>query len=76
MEGLSKLIDSEKRSGRVRGLNIIDHFTLTHLLFMDDILIFLNGSVQDIITLKESLKLFSIATEMEINREKSTISFS
>lgn len=76
MEGLSKLIDSEKRTRRLRGLKIIDHFTLTHLLFMEDILIFLSGSVHDIITLKESLKLFSIATGMEINREKSTISFS
>ena len=74
MEGLSKLIDSEKRSGRLRDLNIIDQFTLSHLPFVDDILIFLSGSVQDIMSMKEALKLFSSATGMEINKGKSTIS--
>jgi len=76
MEGLSRLLDSEKRAGRLRGLEITNPFLLNHLLFVDDILIFLNGDIQDIITLRESLKLFSAATGMEINREKSIVSFS
>lgn len=76
MEGLSRLIDSEKRRGRLKGLKITEHFNLTHLLFVDDILIFLSGSVQDTTSMNEVLNIFSRAMGMEINRGKSTISFS
>eukprot|EP00253_Pinus_taeda_P028493 PITA_28493 len=74
MEGLSRLITTEKRRGGLQGLKIMEHFYLTHLLFVDDILIFLNGSVRDTISLNEILILFCKAMGMEINREKSTIS--
>eukprot|EP00253_Pinus_taeda_P023181 PITA_23181 len=76
MEGLSRLIILEKRSGGLQGLKITEQFYLTHLLFVDDILIFLNGSVRDLTSLNEILNLFCRATGMEINREKSTISLS
>ena len=76
MEGLSRLIATEKRRGGLQGLKIMEHFCLTHLLFVDDILIFLNGSVRDTISLNEIMILFCRATSMEINREKSTISIS
>lgn len=49
---------------------------LTHLLFVDDILIFINGSVRDSTTLNEILQLFCSATGMEIKRGKSSISLS
>lgn len=76
MEGLSILIASAKRSGGFSGLKIMEHFYLTHLLFVDDILIFLNGSVRDTTSLNEILNLFCSATGIEINRGKSTISLS
>ena len=72
MEGLSRLIAATKRNGDFSGLKITEHYSLTHLLFVDDILIFLNGSVRDIIALNDILQLFCKATGMEINREKST----
>ena len=46
---------------------------LTHLLFVDDVLIFYYGSVKDFNTLDDILKLFSKATGMNINFEKSTV---
>ena len=47
-----------------------------HLLFVDDILIFCNGSRQDIAKLCDGLLLFKQATGMEINEQKSSITFS
>eukprot|EP00253_Pinus_taeda_P031496 PITA_31496 len=76
MEGLSRLITSAKRSGNISGLKIMEHFDLTHLLFVDDILIFINGSVRDTTSLNEILHLFYSATGREINRGKSIISLS
>jgi len=74
MEGLSRLISFAKRSGCISGLKIMEHFYLTHLLFVDDILIFINGSVWDTTSLNEILHLFCSAIGMEINRGKSSIS--
>ena len=72
MEGLSRLIASAKRNGDISGLKIMEHYYLTHLLFVDDILIFINGSVRDSTALNDILQLFCKATSMEINRGKST----
>lgn len=72
MEGLSRLIATAKRNGDFSGLKITEQFYLTHLLFVDDILIFMNGSVRDNIALNDILQLFCKATGMVINREKST----
>lgn len=47
MEGLSRLMDSTKNSGDIRGLRITDLCFLTHLLFVDDVLIILDGSIRD-----------------------------
>lgn len=42
MEGLSRLIKEEQRRGRLRGIRITEGCTLTHLLSVDDVLLFLN----------------------------------
>lgn len=76
MEGLTRLISFEKGVGRLMGLNITGQCILNHLLFMDDVLIFLKGDIQDHTTLSEVLQLFSLVTRMEINIPKSTITFS
>eukprot|EP00253_Pinus_taeda_P017857 PITA_17857 len=73
MEALSRLIISAKRDGSIRGLKITDECYLTHLLFVDDVLILLDGSIQDTSTFIHILGLFSHATGMEVNRLKSTI---
>eukprot|EP00253_Pinus_taeda_P011269 PITA_11269 len=73
IEALSRLIISAKREGSIRGLKITDECFLTHLLFVDDVLILLDGSIQDTTTFTRILSLFSTATGMEVNRSKSTI---
>jgi len=46
---------------------------LTHLLFVDDVLIFLNGSIGDLTNIKATFSLFQVATGMLINDTKSTL---
>lgn len=76
MEGLSRLIASAEQSGDIRGLRITDIFFLTHLLFVDDVLILLNGSIRDSRAFSKILLLFSSATGMLPNQTKSSITCS
>lgn len=73
MESLSRLIASKKREGRLKGLRMNDIFHLTHLLFVDDLLIFLNGNIRDSATFHEILILFEKATGMITNQTKPMI---
>eukprot|EP00253_Pinus_taeda_P031311 PITA_31311 len=73
MEGLSHLMDSTKQAGAIGGLRISDLRYLTHLLFVGDVLILLDGSVRDSRTFSKILQLFSAATGMLPNQLKSTI---
>jgi len=67
MEGLSRLIALAKREGRLQGLNISDKCILTCLLFVDDVLIFLNGGIRGTTAFYDILLLFSSAIGMEPN---------
>lgn len=63
-EGLSHLIRSAKREGAVKGLEVAVNMFITHLLFVDDILLFTNGSLNEIKELKNILDLFMKAIGM------------
>jgi len=76
MEGLSRLIDSAKRTGDIWGLRISKFFSLTHLLFVDDVLILMDGSIRNTRSFSKILLLFSSATGMLANQSKSTITCS
>lgn len=73
MEGLSRSIAAEHIRGRIEGIKIMDNCFLTHLLFVDDVLIFLNGSIRDTTTLQYVFDIFEKATGMIINVHKSTL---
>lgn len=75
MEGLIRLIISAKRDGSLSGLKISDDCYLTHLLFVDDVSILLDGSIKDSQAFSHILQLFSTATGMLVNQKKSTITF-
>jgi len=64
MDGLSHLLASAKIDGNLHGLKISDSCFLTHLLFVDDVLIFLDGSIRDSLTLSKILSIFLSATGM------------
>jgi hypothetical protein len=75
-EGLSRAIAAEKRSGSFPGINISNTLHITHLLFVDDILVFSAGTRGEADNLNNTLKLFSKATGMIINEGKSTLTTS
>eukprot|EP00253_Pinus_taeda_P002165 PITA_02165 len=53
-EGLSQLILKAKREGSVKGLEVAFNMSISHLLFVDDILLFTNGNMTKIKELKHS----------------------
>jgi hypothetical protein len=73
VEGLSRALAAEKRSGSFPGINISNSLQITHLLFVDDILIFTSGTKGEAETLKNTVNIFSKATGMIINEGKSTL---
>lgn len=74
-KGLSRLIGVMKRGGTLRGVKMGRYIFLVHLLLVDDVLLFGAGSIREGEVLK-ALDLYSKATGMEINMQKSYISFS
>jgi hypothetical protein len=74
VEGLSRLINQEKYGGGFQGIHIGGRLYISHLLFVDDILLFVNGSCRDIIKMKSILNIFVEGTGMIFNALKSSIS--
>eukprot|EP00253_Pinus_taeda_P008403 PITA_08403 len=72
-EGLSQLILKAKREGTVKGLEVAVNMFISHLLFIDDILLFSNGNMTEIKELKKILELFMKATGMLMNYRKSQL---
>eukprot|EP00253_Pinus_taeda_P023539 PITA_23539 len=70
-EGLSRLIQKARREGKVKGIEVAINLFISHLLFIDDILIFSNGSANEINEFKSIFDLFLKATGMQINFRKS-----
>jgi hypothetical protein len=73
VESLNRIIHKESSSANLKGIKININFSLTHLLFVDDILIFCEGNISYITLLKVILQTFCIATGMQINMEKSSL---
>eukprot|EP00253_Pinus_taeda_P026386 PITA_26386 len=72
-EGLSQLILKAKREGTVKGLEVAVNLFISHLLFVDEILLFSNGNMTEIKELKNILELFMKATGMQVNYRKSQL---
>ena len=72
-EGLSQLLKKAHCEGQLNGIVVAQQLQITHLLFVDDVLIFCSGSAHDVDTISKILGLFSSTTGMEINVGKSTL---
>ena len=75
-EGLIRFILAANNVGSFKGIPISEVLFITHLLFVDDILIFCDGTHQDIIKLKQGILLLQVPIGMLLNDEKYTISYS
>eukprot|EP00253_Pinus_taeda_P015495 PITA_15495 len=72
-DGIILWIHEAKRQGTLKGIEVAQNFWVTHLLFVDDIILFNNGSLEDCRTLKRILDLFLKSTGLCINERKSTL---
>eukprot|EP00253_Pinus_taeda_P031667 PITA_31667 len=72
-EGLSRLIHKARREEKIKGIEVAINLYITHLLFVDDILIFSNGSYNELKEFKSIFDLFLKATGMQINSRKSQV---
>jgi len=75
-ECLSHFLIEAKSDGNFKDIKITSGLYISHLLFVDEILIFCDGSRQDIEKMCEGLILFKQATCMVINEQKSSVTLS
>jgi hypothetical protein len=73
-EALSRYLVEAKRNGSYKGIPISQVLYISHLLFVDDVLIFSDGSKRDVDKLCKGLALFKRATGMIVNEYNLTIS--
>ena len=71
IEGLSLLIKDEKVKGKIQGIKISDSLYLTHLLFVDYVILFGNGMVMEWMAFDVLLETFCSASGMSISLNKS-----
>ena len=57
----------------IKGVKVSNQTELTHVLFIDDVLMFVVGTFSNIQNLEKVLKNYQVATSMEINLEKSKL---
>jgi hypothetical protein len=74
VEGLSRLLKEAMDNDSFKGVHIGTSCNVTHLLFVDDILIFYEGTKRVIEKFRDIMPLFCKATGVTINLQKSTIS--
>jgi hypothetical protein len=74
-EGLSRAVKEFKREGAIKRIKVGRSLSLSHLLFVDDVILFGLGIVREAEKYKKILDLYCRARGMEINAHKSTILF-
>ena len=75
IEGLSLLINDARVNGLIRGIKISPSLTLTHLLFVDDVILLGTGTLLEWMAFDVILGTFCKASGMCINMEKSVFLF-
>ena len=76
VEGLSRFIHSAQLRGDFQGISFGNNIILSHILFVDDIIMVSDGSERSLSTLYEVLLIFCKASGMIINEDKSSLYYS
>ena len=71
IEGLSLLIVDARDHGLIKGIKISSKFALTHLLFVDDVILLGTGTLTEWMAFDVILSKFCKASAMSINIDKS-----
>jgi len=74
VEGLSRVIIVARKEGKLIGIRVSGLEYITHLLFVNDVLLFGHGFVREAQSYKEILDLFCKEMGMEVNLIKSSFS--
>ena len=74
MDYLSILLNHLEKKNLIKGVSFNGKHNLTHLLFADDILLFMEEDEETINNMRNALRLFELASGLNINLNKSTIS--
>jgi hypothetical protein len=76
-EVLSRLIHHQESIGLLKGIKIGKHCPpITHLLFVDDLLIFAKATLTEACTIKSCLDSYCAWSGQQVNEAKSSILFS
>ena len=76
VEGFSALLKQAQQTGDLKGVSFGSTGpTVTHLLFADDSIVFLEGSQSNFDTLKGILQAYEVASGQKVNLQKSSIFF-
>ena len=74
VDALSRIINHVKRARSFKGIKITSSLELTHILFIDDVVMLGEGTWENLKETKKILELYKKATGMHINVEKSILS--
>ena len=72
IESLSLIITDAQKKGKIKGIQRSPSLAMTHLFFVDDVILFGLGIVDKWHAYKEDLDLFCFATGMTVRLEKSS----
>ena len=72
MEGLSRALSHALNNGSIYDIKVVEHLFISHLLLVDNIIIFSNGPRRDLLNIKSILDIFLDATSMVLNVRKSS----
>jgi hypothetical protein len=75
VEGLSRVVTTCKREGYIKGLDMGNSLSLSHLLFLDDVILFGLVLVIEVVKYKDMLEIYYKDTSNEVNIHKSSIIF-
>ena len=76
VEGLGRALLSAKAYGEFHGISFGNDITLSHVLFVDDIVMISNGYEQSLSILYEMMQTFCKASRMLINEDNSALLYS
>jgi hypothetical protein len=71
VEGHSKILKMLVEDGSLEGFLVENGFRITHFLYVDDVIMFGKGSMQEWKVFKDTLNMFFNATRMASSNKKS-----
>jgi hypothetical protein len=73
IEGLSLILKDKKAVGKLTGIKVSRLIRIIHILFVDDILLMTNASLNEWKEIEDTIKFFCKASGLKVNIEKSTV---